>query len=284
MIAEFQRSSQNLLKAAARSVARQVFIRMGATDLPPMDVERIANAAAGAVVRLVEDPTILDGALEPFGGEWVIRLNPKKSQARKRFTLCHEVGHIILKTTSLWRVLTRYPHEMQEMLEERLCDLIAVELLIPPIHLSKLAKELDPGYQSIKRLADSFQASTQSMEIQISETGIWNCLFVRFFPKRSTGGELQFRVERVDGFCRTQHCDIRTLFRRGNVFGMPYLLQAFHGGTIGSQPWDTRCACGKPLTLIMDSQMRVRENARTLSAIVGYTRTTSKRINTLEPA
>jgi len=78
-------------------------------------------------------------------------INPQQSPPRRRFSIAHELGHVIIQQL--------HPSADQRTKEtERLCDLIAVELLMPEeTFRQKLPKEVT--LVDVQRLARQYQTS-----------------------------------------------------------------------------------------------------------------------------
>src|SRR5437667_10664688 len=61
----------------------------------PVNVERIASRHANVVKRKLEDD--ISGALIPLGeSNWAILVNSQHHANRQRFTIAHELGHLLL--------------------------------------------------------------------------------------------------------------------------------------------------------------------------------------------
>jgi hypothetical protein len=104
----------------------------------------------------------------PFAGElrrdadgFRIILSKHLSPHRKRFTIAHELGHAMLETTG-----RRCPHFGSEL--ERICDLLATELLMPK---SVFSEHLGPhpSLESVTALSRLFNTSLTATAIRIAE-------------------------------------------------------------------------------------------------------------------
>ena len=95
-------------------------------------------AEAKAVVRVEDD--LQEGMLGvsfSVSGKNYICVNGNDSPERQRFTICHEIAHIVLGLTS--------DHKAQwwsakRPMAERLCDIFAAELLLPDRLFQPLAE------------------------------------------------------------------------------------------------------------------------------------------------
>jgi len=97
---------------------------------PPIGLHRILRIC---MARKREAPIDSAGRLEMDGGRFVIVVRAGSSWRRQRFTVAHEIGHILLL-----RAFRRSPAQLARLREpetwaviEDLCDLAAAELLVP---------------------------------------------------------------------------------------------------------------------------------------------------------
>jgi Zn-dependent peptidase ImmA (M78 family) len=93
-----------------------------------------------------------------INGTHFICVNGNDPEPRRRFTICHEIAHIVLglpsehETTPWWSYAKRSPNEI-------CCDVFAAELLLP-IHLFEPRVERSEiGLAAIAELAEDFSAS-----------------------------------------------------------------------------------------------------------------------------
>lgn len=95
-------------------------------------------------------------------GKYYIEYNDKlSSEGRRRFTICHELGHILLE------------HDLtlkNDKVQEREADIFAAELLMPEAIIQEVVKR---GYsiRNQNRLENVFKASTQAYDIRLKEFG-----------------------------------------------------------------------------------------------------------------
>lgn len=133
--------------------------------MAPLDISCIRDdlsvyiAAAGA--KLVEEE-LGEGesgyTTTTPKGRHIITVNSLEPSRRQRFTICHEIAHIILGLASnhqevpSWSFAKRDPNES-------LCDMFAAELLMPhALWRSKLPVE-EPGVSVIEHMATEFDVS-----------------------------------------------------------------------------------------------------------------------------
>lgn len=95
----------------------------------------------------------------------IIRLNKSAVTVRKRFTLAHELAHLILGTTTLLR--KKEPFKSTKA-EERDADALAAELLVPLEFLKKELTALPIEMATISRLANIAVTSVPMMACHIA--------------------------------------------------------------------------------------------------------------------
>lgn len=143
----------------------------------PVNLERYAQAANARIRRrsLDDDET---GFTIPRGdGSHVITTNSSDTEERQRFTVCHEITHIILGLPSrhdrvpLWAYAKRDPNE-------RLCDEFAAELLMPHGAWTERASGLEPCQRTIEALMAEFVVSYPVAASRFAALAPFPCAFV----------------------------------------------------------------------------------------------------------
>lgn len=160
--------------------ARQ-FIREAGIDTIPVDIARYA-AAAGASIKVRTD---LDddesGQIFPVGDQHMIVVNGNHREERQRFTILHEIAHIVLdlpsqhsgaamSTSDLMRYRRRPPEEIY-------CDVFAAECLMPPAPFKQDAASVDPSFDAIKELSKKYKASWAATGSRFAVHSIAVCAF-----------------------------------------------------------------------------------------------------------
>jgi hypothetical protein len=107
------------------------------------------------------------GYVEPDGDGWRIAVKADCSRNREKFTIAHELGHLILKPYlrlsesseyKRFRRSTKIGAEISESLEEELANQIAAYLLLPTHYAKTIVGDRD-DLQSAKALASAGQVS-----------------------------------------------------------------------------------------------------------------------------
>jgi uncharacterized protein DUF955 len=155
---------------------------------PAVPVRLIAEKHAHVLEQQLPDD--ISGMLVPLtppvkGKAWAILLNRANAPLRKRFTLAHELGHLVLHNfraphadaASAFKV--RYRDSLSSdgsVLEEIEANRFAAELLMPENLLIPRLRDLGFDYASeerethekMSRLARSFGVSQQALQIRLA--------------------------------------------------------------------------------------------------------------------
>jgi Zn-dependent peptidase ImmA (M78 family) len=124
----------------------------------PVPVEVYAREA-GAVIRPQTDLGRDEaGYCFQNNGKHFICTNANDRTERQRFTVCHEIAHIVLGLPSQHGASPWWSYEKRP-LAEVLCDVFAAELLLPYDLFQPQAEKANIGLAAIDNLADRFQAS-----------------------------------------------------------------------------------------------------------------------------
>jgi len=146
-------------------------------DQIPVSVESYVEVAGDLVLRyddsLHEDEA---GHTLPVGGKRCIVVNANDSIERKRFTICHELAHILLDLQtehdgSGSQFVRRSPNEI-------LCDVFAAELLLPYHLIQPRVEDLEIEFAAIDSLADEFLASRTATGSRFAVVCDRPCAFV----------------------------------------------------------------------------------------------------------
>lgn len=156
-----------------------------------------------------------------------IEVNAGQSAVRKRFTICHELGHtFFLSRTQSESLNLRVNADVSGLsleAEERLCNLAAAELLLPEdVFLAQTAQH-QPSFHSVRELVELFQVSRLSVLLRILELKppSWRCAIIRWRPVSVELPFPRFAVEQVNelgGFKQS-------VFRKGDVCGFDGLCR-----------------------------------------------------------
>lgn len=128
---------------------------------PPTDLE--ALCARLNVAEVVDDDDIpVVGELRQENGTFRILCSPGQSQVRRRFTIAHELAHVLFESTG-----PRAPRVGADL--ERLCDKIAAEILMPTIVFREALNQSPVDGTMVRQLASRFQTSLTATVLRCAE-------------------------------------------------------------------------------------------------------------------
>lgn len=121
------------------------------------------------VTEIITEPLPFDGGVYEVGGERLIKLNSLAKSVRQRFTLAHEIGHLILE-----RIFQATVYCTSDIQLERMCDMLAAELVMPAAKARAMVSAM--GEQSPEKLgviANRFQVSLVTAAQTLYDLGLW---------------------------------------------------------------------------------------------------------------
>ncbi len=128
--------------------------------LPPTDLEAIFPRVD--ILECHADPDMLTaGELRQAEGGFEIAYNQSESENRQRFTIAHEIAHAVMERTG-----PHCPRRGREL--ERICDLIAGQILVPEEALAATVKS-PLNLTEISRLARLFKSSLTMTAIRCAQ-------------------------------------------------------------------------------------------------------------------
>lgn len=166
-------------KQRIRQEAQQL-LQSGRIDKPPVPIERLARQL-GARIRYEPFRGELSGMLFRENGHAIIGVNSLHAPTRQRFTVAHELAHLVLHTDRLYvdqhfRVRLRDERSSQATdPDEIAANTLAAEILMPANMLIRdvSGKALDPeSDEAIRRLADKYEVSVQAMTVRLTSLGL----------------------------------------------------------------------------------------------------------------
>jgi hypothetical protein len=170
---------------------------------PPLALEDLFTKLNISGVR-VEDDLPFSGELRPENGRFIIVCSKHLSPNRRRFTIAHELAHAIFELSG-----PKCPRSGREL--ERLCDMIAAELLMPWRAFKARAGDV-PGPDQILQLARVFQTSLTATAIRCNklldvtifaaqtDVVLWGYGAIRKGPTRHLDSTLQRLIRETKSF------------------------------------------------------------------------------------
>ncbi|SKA28836.1 protein of unknown function [Enhydrobacter aerosaccus] len=143
----------------------------------PVPVEAYV-AEIGAVLR--KDSSLGPeeaGYSFPKGDRHYICVNSNDRPERQRFTICHEIAHIVLGLPSEHEQLPWWSYARRPF-NEILCDVFAAELLLPYGPFKRFVDKADLGLAAVEELAGRFDASMSATGSRFAAVAGCPCAFV----------------------------------------------------------------------------------------------------------
>lgn len=137
----------------------------------PIDPVAIAEAL-GAVVKP-------DRAIAPASGTFcyedgvpIIRYNPNDPVVRQRFTIAHEIGHMVLGHVKAGELAHRDTSFDSSTPNEVAANAFAAQLLMPADVVPMVLRLLPRGQRSVSALSRKLWVSEQAMGFRLNALGI----------------------------------------------------------------------------------------------------------------
>ena len=161
--------------------ARQLVKDVGIVSIP-VDIAQFATAA-NATIKVRRDLNDAEsGQTFQYGGKNVIIVNGNHREERQRFTVLHEIAHIVLNLPSQHHGDHMSTSDLfsyrRRPKEEILCDVFAAECLLPSEHFKKDVEDIDVSLGEVKRLAERYKASLASTGSRFAVNANVPCAFV----------------------------------------------------------------------------------------------------------
>lgn len=148
----------------------------GGIDRPPVPVERLAKLL-GAKVIAADFNNEVSGVLVRKNDETTIGFAKEQPKTRQRFTIAHEIGHLVLHAAEEVHVDREFRVRLRSQVSSAAVDVDEIEAnafaacLLIPEHLirqdlKKLSIDFDDSSQ-MNALAKRYQVSSQAMTFRL---------------------------------------------------------------------------------------------------------------------
>lgn len=151
----------------ARDTARKILEKAKISTYPIL-LKKIAEHIDGLFIDGREFEDGLSGASVKYNGQIFIAYNKDHSVVRNRFTVAHELGHMLLGHTENFNLFDLNSKKCNEIEANQ----FAAELIIP-LNLLKIAIK---KYKTVDQLASAFWVSKDAMGWRVMETGFFKFL------------------------------------------------------------------------------------------------------------
>lgn len=154
---------------------------------PPIPVRLIAERLGVSDISV--RPMVEDGALVRLGPATRVFLREGRSPTRQRFTLAHELAHLLLLgDTDVASVEFRQVQRGRDV-EENLCDDIAAALLMPAEWIRGRFSSRPMTLPTVRDLAQECEVSMAATLVRLDEVCGWRAALLRW---REEGGRFRF--------------------------------------------------------------------------------------------
>lgn len=169
------------LTEGAAIIRARSFVQSCGIDSVPVDINKflaIAKADLRETTRLGAGTA---GSSMQVGDRHIILVNSADSPERRRFTVLHEIAHIVLDLPSnhgaqsdpseLFSYARRPP-------EEVICDTFAAECLLPEKFVRRDMQSAVAGFDFVAEMAERYQASLSCAASRVAANAPYACAYV----------------------------------------------------------------------------------------------------------
>lgn len=174
-------SSATEISEARAIVRARAFVRSCGIDSIPVDIQKYLSAANADMRTSNRLAPGAAGNTMFVRGRHLITINPNDTPERQRFTVLHEIAHIVLDLPSkhgdadssdaLYSYVRRPP-------EEVICDTFAAECLLPHEFLRRDLKDSVAGFGFVDEIATKYQASLACTASRVAVNAPYACAYV----------------------------------------------------------------------------------------------------------
>lgn len=172
-------TERNLPRGLAENLAH--FVSRDLDLEVPVDLHVLASALG--VTQIREMSMVEDGRTIWHGAVPTIELREDRPLARKRFTLAHEIAHVLIeaKQTVAHRSLGLSHDDT-----ETLCDQVAAALLMPRSWISQYSRRSSFNLSLLRLIAHRADVSLAAAAVRLAEVSGRTCMLLRLqrAPKR----------------------------------------------------------------------------------------------------
>lgn len=182
-----ERWSERTASGAARKALKEFIPGSSGASLP-VNLEAASKFVGIEQITEADLPTVHGLLSSTPSGSYIVSLARGQSRVRKRFTLAHEIGHaIVYKSIGVRGGLSKDGRRLScgtetedEIDEERLCDILATELLMPREQFHEFMEHTGVSALAIPMIARRFDVSLQAASRRIANVlsyeigiGLW---------------------------------------------------------------------------------------------------------------
>lgn len=175
------KSSGPAITEAAAIVRARAFVRACGINAVPVDLDKYLAGAHAEMRRSSRLAPGEAGNTLLVGGRRLITVNGNDTPERQRFTVLHEVAHIVLELPSqhVDRIASDVLYSyVRRPAEEVICDTFAAECLLPHEFMRNDLKDATADFTFIEQLAGKYQASLACTASRVATNAAFACAYV----------------------------------------------------------------------------------------------------------
>lgn len=162
----------------ARKKAQALLIRGDVSD-PPVPVKRLVRLVGAELAYQPYDGDV-SGMLLRRDGRTIIGINSTHARTRQRFSIAHEIGHVLLHEKESFHIDKIHPLRFRDKrsstgkdVPEIEANQFAAELLMPEEFIARdLAQYANVDLElAIAKMAENYEVSEQAMTIRLTSLG-----------------------------------------------------------------------------------------------------------------
>lgn len=163
-------------EADVQQKARAFVAGVDITDIQN-DLTPYALAANAKIVKEELSEGESGYTLTKPSGKHIITVNALEPLERQRFTICHEVAHIILELPSSHAEVPSWSYAKRDV-NEVMCDTFAAELLMPYVVWRAKVPQAEPSVEVLEYMAAEFRASFPAAASRYATLSDMACAYV----------------------------------------------------------------------------------------------------------
>jgi hypothetical protein len=165
----------------AEAMAAALLDTVGIPSAPGLDIFDLARRAGVPVHRR---SLAIDGQVERLDGALCVSLSHRAPIQRQRFTLAHELGHVLLEDRD---VADAVGHQASGSLDiERFCNEFAAELLMPRAWVQSYRRKRQ-NFETLNAFVGEAEVSNTAAVVRLSRHAAWSVVLLFFDRQRSWG-------------------------------------------------------------------------------------------------
>jgi hypothetical protein len=171
--------------SAIDRAVRELLTELRIPPVPPIDVEALARRIG---IRAVEEASLVeDGRLEVGSDSIRLLVRTGLTPPRRRFTIAHELGHLLLMDRREGAVARRLRSVSCDI--ERLCDHLAAAILMPRDWVTLRFAHRPRNLSAVRHLSHQTRTSMSAATARLVEILEWPVSLLRW---RNEGGRWRF--------------------------------------------------------------------------------------------